>query len=234
MSRGVSLCVLAALIVTARACGQVPLSPRTLQGNSAQEGSWPWQASLHWDGKYLCGGSLINSKWVLTAAICFYKSSTAASQWTVYLGRLTQLGSNPHEVSRGVRKIILYPFGSYIYYDNIALVKLSSPVTFNDYIQPICLADTRSSFQTGTSCWVTGWGNMTGRRTALSGNKTLQQAQLPVIESTDCVRRIYKLYGFASCLLSDPLLSGILRANGLAPVKPQLQAINADAADQTH
>uniref|UniRef100_W5LYQ2 Peptidase S1 domain-containing protein n=1 Tax=Lepisosteus oculatus TaxID=7918 RepID=W5LYQ2_LEPOC len=193
------------------ACGQAPLSPSVLQGNSAKEGSWPWQASLHWKGQYLCGGSLINSNWVLTAAICFNGSSTIASQWTVYLGRQTQLGMNPHEVTRGVQTIILYPYTSYIFYDNIALLKLSSPVNFTDYIQPICLADVNSSFHNCTSCWVTGWANMTDN-TALSGNKTLQQVQLPIIENTDCVDQIYKIYNFP--YVTDKMIcAGVIQNN---------------------
>ncbi|MBN3316809.1 TMPS9 protease, partial [Atractosteus spatula] len=193
------------------ACGQAPLSPSVLQGNSAQEGSWPWQASLHWIGQYLCGGSLINSNWVLTAAVCFNKSSTNASQWTVYLGRQTQLGLNPHEVTRGVQTIILYPYTSYIFYDNIALLKLSSPVNFTDYIQPICLADVNSSFHNCTSCWITGWGNMTDN-TALSGNKTLQQVQLPIIENTDCVDQIYKIYNFPY-VTEKMICAGVIQNN---------------------
>ncbi|XP_069044096.1 serine protease 27-like [Lepisosteus oculatus] len=161
MAVGISLCVLAALVLTVRACGQAPLSPSVLQGDSAQEGSWPWQASLHVNGQYWCGGSLINSDWVLTSAACFRWSTSVASYWTVYLGRQTQLGSNPHEVSRGVQTIILYPISVDNLYNNIALVKLSSPVIFTDYIQPICLADANSSFHRCTSCWLTGWGNMT-------------------------------------------------------------------------
>ncbi|XP_069044094.1 serine protease 27-like [Lepisosteus oculatus] len=161
MAVGISLCVLAALVLTVRACGQAPLSPSVLQGDSAQEGSWPWQASLHVNGQYSCGGSLINSDWVLTSAACLIWSSTNASLWTVYLGRQTQLGMNPHEVTRGVQTIIFYPFTFDITPNNIALLKLRNPVNFTDYIQPICLADTNSSFHRCTSCWLTGWGNMT-------------------------------------------------------------------------
>uniref|UniRef100_A0A4W6D1C9 Peptidase S1 domain-containing protein n=1 Tax=Lates calcarifer TaxID=8187 RepID=A0A4W6D1C9_LATCA len=36
-------------------------------GGDASPGSWPWQAELREDGKYICVGSLINDQWVLTA-----------------------------------------------------------------------------------------------------------------------------------------------------------------------
>lgn len=82
-----------------------------------------------------------------------------ASNIVVYLGRLTQNGSNPHEIPKTVTKIIKHPnynsLGS-----NIALLQLSSSVTFTDYIKPVCLAAAGSVFVDGTESWVTGWGSI--------------------------------------------------------------------------
>uniref|UniRef100_W5LV78 Peptidase S1 domain-containing protein n=1 Tax=Lepisosteus oculatus TaxID=7918 RepID=W5LV78_LEPOC len=166
-------------------CGQAPLSPRIVGGESAQAGYWPWQASLHWNGTHTCGGTLINIEWVLSAAHCF-GSPVVASQWKVYLGRLTQTGPNIHEVSRGLQQIIVHPdYDSSTNNNDIALLRLSSSVSFNNYIQPICLADRSSSFFTGTSCWVTGWGD-TAEGGSLLGNQTLQEVQLPIMGNRQC------------------------------------------------
>jgi secreted trypsin-like serine protease len=43
---------------------------RITNGNTAARGQFPWQAALVIDGAYFCGGSLISSLWVLTAAHC--------------------------------------------------------------------------------------------------------------------------------------------------------------------
>ncbi|MFT7817440.1 prostasin-like [Arapaima gigas] len=44
--------------------------------------------------------------------------------------------------------------------NNLALVKLSTSVSFTSYIQPVCLAAAGSSLHNGTKTWVTGWSNI--------------------------------------------------------------------------
>lgn len=41
-----------------------------VNGQWAQRGAWPWQVMLQVDGSFFCGGSLINDRWILTAAHC--------------------------------------------------------------------------------------------------------------------------------------------------------------------
>ena len=79
----------------------------------------------------------------------------------MYLGRQTQQGSNPNEVSRSVDRIVLHPnYDSDTNDNDIAMLRLSSPVQFNNFIRPVCLAASGSVFNNGTDSWVTGWGNI--------------------------------------------------------------------------
>ena len=59
-----------------------------------------------------------------------------------------------------VDQIFLSPFylGAPVY--DIALVKLSSSVTYTKYIQPICVMASISEFENSSDCWVTGWGDI--------------------------------------------------------------------------
>jgi len=41
--------------------------------------------------------------------------------------------------------------------NDVAVVKLPRPLTFNDYVQPICLPS--SAAAAGTKCVTTGWGD---------------------------------------------------------------------------
>ncbi|XP_051570705.1 trypsin-3-like isoform X2 [Myxocyprinus asiaticus] len=108
-----------------------------------------------------------------------------ASNIKIYLGRQLQKGSNPNEVSRTVRQVINHPnYGSSTQNNDIALLRLSSSVTFTDYIQPVCLAASDSTFAAGTKSWITGWGKLNFADTTLPN--TLQEVQIPIVSSSDC------------------------------------------------
>ncbi|CAM4626246.1 unnamed protein product [Leuciscus chuanchicus] len=167
-------------------CGQAPLNNRIVGGVDAAEGSWPWQVSLHSStfGGHFCGGSLINNEWVLTAAHCL--PGVSASSLRVYLGRRTQQGVNTNEISRNVVTIIVHPsYDSNTHDNDIALLRLSSTVTFNDYIRPVCLAAQNSIFSAGTSSWITGWGDVQSG-VSLAAPGTLQETMVPVVANDQC------------------------------------------------
>ncbi|XP_070708359.1 transmembrane protease serine 9-like [Pempheris klunzingeri] len=167
---------------SAEVCGTVPLNARIVGGEDAPDGSWPWQVSLQRYGSHVCGGSLINREWVMSAAHCF--SST--SRWQISLGRQNLQGQNPNEVSRTVARIILHPnYDSGTSDNDIALLRLSSPVTFTDYIRPVCLAASDSVFNNGTDSWVTGWGAVR-EGVSLPFPETLQEVEVPVVGNRQC------------------------------------------------
>ncbi|KAM3916890.1 transmembrane protease serine 9-like [Leptodactylus fuscus] len=166
-------------------CGSPLVNNRIVGGTDAADGEWPWQVSLRYQGSHICGGSLISSQWVLTAAHCF-AYSVSPPDYTVYLGTYQLSVPDNHTVISSVSRIIKHPWYTGVgSKGDIALVKLSSPVTYTKYIMPICLPSASVTLPCGMECWVTGWGTINSG-VNLPYPKTLQKVMTPIIDRTTC------------------------------------------------
>ncbi|XP_026108471.1 serine protease 27-like [Carassius auratus] len=185
-------------------CGRAPLNNKIVGGEDATAGSWPWQVSIFLSGSsHNCGGTLINKDWVLSAAHCF--QDFVLSKVVIYFGRLSQSGSNPDETSRTVIQVINHPnYDSRSNDNDIALVQLSSSVTFSDYIKPVCLAAAGSVFGAGTESWVTGWGTLQAGGIV---PHILQQVMIPVVNNSACAKAYEGMYTITGNMVCAGLLN---------------------------
>lgn len=67
-------------------CGRRPAGARVVGGQDASPHSWPWQISLRVNGGHICGGTLIDAEYVVTAAHCVYRNPYP-SGYTVVVGK---------------------------------------------------------------------------------------------------------------------------------------------------
>ncbi|XP_034275704.1 serine protease 53 [Pantherophis guttatus] len=149
--------------VPALTCGLQQPVLRIAGGVNAQAGEWRWQVSVQYRSQHICGGSLINNQWVLTAAHCFFEigKQIHPEHWSVILGSVRLMGRRARGSKRNVSMVI--PYENYTSYEkghDIALVRLAKPVRYTKDIAPICLPFAEHRFAFGTQCWLTGWGDV--------------------------------------------------------------------------
>lgn len=129
---------------------------RIVGGQPATKNEYPWLVALVQTGtsRPFCGGTLISSKTVLTAAHCIFLSN---SQVRVHVGE--------HDVTRvdgeqkiGVTRQTKHPQYNENTNDNdFAVIELSRAVTFSNSIMPVCLPNAGTNYNNKVST-VAGWG----------------------------------------------------------------------------
>ncbi|EGW02909.1 Transmembrane protease, serine 3 [Cricetulus griseus] len=172
-------------VIDEQACGLRPgYSFRIVGGNMSSLAQWPWQVSLQFQGYHLCGGSVITPLWIVTAAHCVYDLYHPKS-WTVQVG-LVSLMDSPVP-SHLVEKIIYHSkYKPKRLGNDIALMKLAEPLSFDGTIQPVCLPNSEENFPDGKLCWTSGWG---ATEDGGDASPVLNHAAVPLISNKICNHR---------------------------------------------
>ncbi|XP_038141434.1 trypsin-3-like [Cyprinodon tularosa] len=166
--------ILLALVAAAYAA---PLEDdKIVGGYTCTKNSVRYIASLN-SGYHFCGGSLISSYWVVSAAHCY------KSRINVRLGEHNIAISEGTEQFIDSSKVIRHPsYNSNTLDNDIMLIKLSKPAAMNSYVSTVSLPS--SCAAAGTSCLISGWGN-----TLSSGTNypdTLMCLNAPILSDTSC------------------------------------------------
>ena len=175
---------------------------RIIGGTTANINDVPWQVGLIspqgnpatvFYGQF-CGGSIINERWVITAAHCLY--DFRQSQLGVFAGNdnlNVPAGTDVYNAaSWKVHPDYSSGPASDVWYNDIALVRLNSTLDFGDPgIEPIALptaVDPADAPAVGDSIGVSGWGSTSSDDSDPSYPYLLQQATLNVKSNgvSDC------------------------------------------------
>ncbi|GFY69795.1 serine protease filzig [Trichonephila inaurata madagascariensis] len=166
---------------------------RIVGGKNTYFGKWPWQALVKeatWLGLFVknkCGGVLITSKYVLTAAHC---QPGFLASLLVVLGThdLAETFDNKASVIRNVKRMVVHRhYNAQTFENDLALLEMESSVEFLPYVVPICLPHRNEDF-TGKMAFVTGWGKLTHGGDVPN---ILQEVQVPIVSNGDCQRMFY-------------------------------------------
>ncbi|XP_049631656.1 mannan-binding lectin serine protease 1 isoform X3 [Suncus etruscus] len=167
---------------------------RIFGGRSVQKGTIPWIAMLtQHNGQPFCGGSLIGSNWIVTAAHCLHQpldpeevilhdsDLLEPSDFKVILGKHWRLRSDENEQHFRVKHVFLHPLYVPSTFENdVALVELLESPKLNNFVMPICLPE--GPTEEGTMVIVSGWGKQFLQRLP----ETLMEIELPIIGHHTC------------------------------------------------
>ncbi|XP_050544251.1 transmembrane protease serine 9-like [Daktulosphaira vitifoliae] len=205
-------------------CGRInaTLGNKIVGGQPAALGDWPWIAAIGYTSinapnnppQWLCGGTLISDRYVVTAAHC----TVGIGQRKISVARLGDLdldsdvndGASPVDVP--VERVITHEnYNSQDYTNDIAVLKLKRSVSFNYLIQPICLpimSDIRANQFVKYIPKVAGWGTTSYRGPT---STVLMEAPVPVVENAECKRA----YANKKTVIDERTLCAGYKAGGI-------------------
>ena len=94
-------------------CG-VGRKSRIVGGQKANPAEFPWQVGFRWESDWartnlFCGGSLIDKKWVVSAAHCFQNMESPPFELKIVLGEFDVNNEDGNEVVIGAKQVQCNP-----------------------------------------------------------------------------------------------------------------------------
>jgi len=182
-------------------CAKIPSWMKNAISNRIINGEFvpspiPWQIRLTPNfnklgrAQGLCGGTILDEETILTAAHCFFDVESGTDAFPLdngdfILAGITHPGSSGQQKSL-MKSVVIHPqYNKATKNNDIAIVKLKSPLTFNNNVKNACLPE--SSFAPQSKAVVSGWGT-TINGVQSSTSNWLKYVVVPFIANNKCVR----------------------------------------------
>uniref|UniRef100_G3U5F7 Azurocidin 1 n=1 Tax=Loxodonta africana TaxID=9785 RepID=G3U5F7_LOXAF len=130
-------------------------------GRKARPGRFPFLASIQYQGDHFCGGALIHSRFVLTAASCFRVGNPAIA--TVVLGAYDLRRRERSRQTFSIRSISENGYDPQENLNDLLVLQLDREANLTSRVALVPLPLQNATVEPGTNCQVAGWG-ITGLR----------------------------------------------------------------------
>ncbi|KAI3380989.1 hypothetical protein SNEBB_010361 [Seison nebaliae] len=176
-----------------RFCGKNEAQSRIIGGSQSADGAWPWMASLQLGYSHYCGGAIIHSRLIITAAHCIVPlSSYNLQRLNVVVGSVDLRSSRARRIR--IADILYHSdYEDEIKKHDIALIKLATRLTLkkevrsNGHVVPICLPAMNQGFTRNDDCFVVGWG--TTKYGTNNVQRILREVNVPILTDYTCQRK---------------------------------------------
>ena len=143
---------------------------------------YPWMVALVHPGEMTpwCGGSIVSSQHVLTAAHCTHGHTASTIQVLVGEHDTSDTEADRHSVS----SIAPHPRYNHSTADfDFSVLTLGAPLNLSSAAAPVCLPASPGSLFTDQLATVAGWGD-----TSSGGpqSSTLQEVNVTIVSNDDC------------------------------------------------
>ncbi|XP_023311584.1 brachyurin-like [Anoplophora glabripennis] len=170
---------------------------RIIGGIEVAPNSVPYQVGVLINGASFCGGSIISTSRILTAAHCTIRASFVEIRFGAHI--INQ--NEATQVRITSTNIINHrSYNSFLISNDISVVLLPSAVTLNSRIQVIPLAPANAGTFEGARAFLSGWGRDSDASNAIS--PVLRGVNLNIISNAAC-RNVFGLVVLSSTICTS-------------------------------
>ncbi|XP_072941185.1 modular serine protease-like [Epargyreus clarus] len=210
-------------------CGKITPEGQeyVINGRRAKHGELPWHTGIYKKSKtpymQVCGGSLVTTTAVITAAHCFWDDTEGkrpASLYAVALGKVYRPWNDTHDKDAQYSDIVeinmppQFRGASNNFQSDIAVVVLETEIVYQTFIRPVCIDFEHSlnsrQLQPEKLGTIAGWG-----LNAANGlpSQVLQVVELPYVPFDQCYNESPST--FREYITADKFCAGFLNGTAL-------------------
>ncbi|KAH8358683.1 hypothetical protein KR093_001698, partial [Drosophila rubida] len=158
---------------------------RIVNGREAREGEFPYQVSLRRLTVHICGASVLDGSWAITAAHCIDGHENQPQEFSLRLGSVKRSSGGSIMSVRTIYKHPSYD-ASDMNFDVALLRTLPGALTLDTNVAPIRMPEAGEAIEENVSATVSGWGHMSSSEAMLSS--VLKYTTVQTVNQAKCQR----------------------------------------------